>query len=208
MAALVEGEGWAVQAFFDVATGPVRGIALARFREANIWVTADRLDDIVRDLVVELIELAPSWRPDGGALPWVWARSRLWSLAFARLGPLADDIEDHELVADGSPAGGVGGHDGSPVETLRQAARDRTDVTLLLEALDQGVSERDADVWLDVLSEQAAGNRSPSVTVAQQHDLTPCAVRKICQRVRRRLGDLGAAEARFAPLLALPALAA
>lgn len=208
MAALVEGEASAIEDFFEVATPPVRRLALARFQEVGIWVSAGRLDDIVRDLVVELIELAPSWRADGGALPWVWARARLWSLAFARLGPLADDIDDHDLMTDVAPPVDRGAADEAPIETLRDAARKHAGAALLLEALDHGISERDATVWLDVLSEQAAGNRSPSVTVAQQHDLTPCAVRKICQRVRRRLADLGATDVRFAPLLALPALAA
>ncbi|MCB1007008.1 MAG: hypothetical protein KDB35_22685, partial [Acidimicrobiales bacterium] len=119
-----------------------------------------------------------------------------------------DDIDDHDLVTDVAPTPADGAPDEAPIPTLRDAARRHSGASLLLEALGHGISERDANVWLDVLSEQAAGNRSPSVTVAQQHDLTPCAVRKICQRVRRRLNELGAAELRFAPLLAMPALAA
>lgn len=210
MAGIVAGDASAMATFFELATPPVRGMVLARFQEAGIWVSGDRLDDLVRDLLVELVELAPVWRADGGALPWVWARSRLLAVAFARLGVLADDIDDCRELADDRP--GSGGTREIDIESLgdvlRRAAEERPDAALLLEALDGTINERDRAVWLDVLDEQASGNRSPSVTVAQLHDLSPAAVRKICQRVRDRLSMLGRTDHRFEPLLALPALAA
>lgn len=220
MAQIVAGDSSAIVTFFEMATPPVRGMVLARFQEVGIWVSGDRLDDLVRDLLVELLDLAPVWRPDGGALPWVWARSRLLAVAFAGLGVLADDLDDcHGLAADsgrgvGGPAATASasseaeaGADGA-IEVLRRAAHGRPQVALLLEALDGITSERDRAVWLDVLDEQAAGNRSPAVTVAQLHEVSPALVRKICQRVRDRLTDLGLSDRRFEALLDLPALAA
>lgn len=212
MAGIVAGDASAMATFFELATPPVRGMVLARFQEVGIWVSGDRLDDLVRDLLVELLDLAPVWRADGGALPWVWARSRLLAVAFAKLGVLADDIDDcHELADDRGQRLGATAAPGCADETidvLRRAARGRPQVALLLEALDGNTSERDRSVWLDVLDEQAAGNRSPALTVAQVHDLSPALVRKICQRVRDRLTALGLADHRFEPLLELPALAA
>ncbi len=216
MAGIVAGDASAMATFFELATPPVRGMVLARFQEVGIWVSGDRLDDLVRDLLVELVELAPVWRADGGALPWVWARSRLLAVAFARLGVLADDIDDcHDLAADRGRrlgatvvSGSGSGSADEAIDVLRRAAHGRPQVALLLEALDGTTSERDRSVWLDVLDEQAAGNRSPALTVAQVHDVSPALVRKICQRVRDRLTALGRADRRFEPLLDLPALAA
>ena len=211
MAGVVAREPWAIAALFEVATTPVRGMVLARFQDAGFWVPRERLDDIVRDLVLELVDLAPGWRPDGGAKPWGWARGRLISLAFAQLGILADDFDKHPaLLADKSDPGEAIDADSSalPSEILGRFAADRSDAALLVEALELEISERDRLVWLDALSEKAAGNRSPAVTVAQTHDISPALVRKICQRVRQRLHDLGTDDDRFSPLLGLPALAA
>lgn len=214
MARVVAGDSSAMVTFFDLATPPVRGMVLAKFQEVGIWVSGDRLDDLVRDLLVELLDLAPVWRDDGGALPWVWARSRLLAVAFAKLGVLADDIDGCFDLADdrgssvGSPLAPVTSCAEGVVEVLRRAAHGRPQVSLLLEALEGITCERDRTVWLDVLDEQAAGNRSPAVTVAQLHDVSPALVRKICQRVRDRLTLLGRTDHRFQPLLTLPALAA
>lgn len=87
-----------------------------------------------------------------------------------------------------------------------EAEHDR--VRVLTTALERITSERNGAVWLDVLSEQAAGNRSPAETVAKNYDLTPANVRKICQRVRCQLRALAESEAEFEPLLTLRPLAA
>ena len=66
-------------------------------------------------------------------------------------------------------------------------------------------------MWLDHLVEDANGNRSPAVTVAQTHGLTPDNVRKIVQRVREKLGELAETDEHYADLahlVCLPALAA
>lgn len=211
MVGVAGGQPEAIGALFEVASGPIRGMILSRFQEAGIWLSGERLDDLVRDLVVELIGLAPGWRADGGALPWVWARGRLLALAYARLGVLADDIEGQpSLVADrGNPDDVLAGEPWAPASVvLDRLAAVRPDAALLVKALDTAVSTRDRSVWLEVLAEQAGGNRSPAVTVAQTHDISPDLVRKICQRVRRKVTDLSAGDRRFEPLLELPALAA
>ncbi len=211
MAGVVAGEAPAIGALFDAATVPVRRLLLARFQEAGIWLSADRLEDLIRDCIVELIDLAPSWRSDGGAPPWAWARQRLVALAFARLGILADDLDRHHSLVDdrGDPHQAVNTPaPPAPLEVLDRLAADRHEAALLVEALTGGISRRDQVVWLDVLIEHGAGNRSPAVTVAQTHGLSPALVRKICQRVRERLARIGRSDDRFGPLLDLPVLAA
>jgi hypothetical protein len=81
-------------------------------------------------------------------------------------------------------------------------------VRILNVALTRTTSERDRDVWLEVLAEKEAGNRSPAETVAQTHDLNPANIRKICQRVRQQLKDLAQTEPEYQTLLTLPAVAA
>jgi hypothetical protein len=211
MAGVVVGEGWAIAALFDVATPPVRRLLLGRFQEGGVWLSGDVLEDMVRDGIVELIDLAPSWRPDGGAAPWAWARQRLFAMAFTRLGILADDLDRHRslpdegsdlhLTVDATPPD-------APLDVLGRLATDRREAALLVEALTGGISRRDQVVWLDVLIENEAGNRSPAVTVAQTHGLSPALVRKICQRVRDRLVHIGHSDDHFGPLLDLPVLAA
>ena len=210
MAGVVAGEAWAIGAFFGAATVPVRRLLLARFQEAGIWLSADRLEDLIRDCIVELIDLAPSWRPDGGAPPWSWARQRLVATAFARLGILADDLDRHHSLVDdrGDPHLAVDPAPLASLVVLDRLAADRHEAALLVEAFTGGISRRDQVIWLDVLIEHGAGNRSPAVTVAQTHGLSPALVRKICQRVRERLVRIGHSEDRFGPLLDLPVLAA
>ncbi|MDW3217097.1 MAG: hypothetical protein R8F63_00680 [Acidimicrobiales bacterium] len=206
MARLVAGDGDAVADLFELGATPVRRCILATLQEKGIWVDRDRLDDITRDALLELVRIAPGWRADGGAAPWTWARHRLTSLAFDRIGILADEIDDltHQEQSGASTA-----DVGEPaVVVLRGLEADHDGVRILTDALGRITSERNAAVWLDVLSEEAAGNRSPAETVAQTHDLTAANVRKICQRVRCQLRALAQSEPDFKQLLTLRPLAA
>jgi len=206
MARLVAGDGEAVADLFELGATPVRRCILATLQEKGMWVDRDRLDDITRDALVELVRIAPGWRADGGAAPWTWARHRLISLAFNRIGILADDLDDltHQEQPDT--------HDPDAAEAavvvLRGLEAEHDGVRILTTALGRITSERNGAVWLDVLSEQAAGNRSPAETVAKNHDLTAANVRKICQRVRCQLRALAESESEFESLLTLRPLAA
>jgi DNA-directed RNA polymerase specialized sigma24 family protein len=206
MTRLTSGDAEAMSEFFELANSPVRRMLLNALQSRGMWIDRDRLEDITRDAVIELIHLAPAWRPDGGAAPWTWARLRLVKLAFDRIGILADDIDDVQTEA--WPTIDLA-HDGrSALSVLVTLAPTHTGAQTLTSALTRATSERDGDVWLEVLSERETGNRSPAVTVAKSHDLSPENVRKICQRVRQQLKDLARVEPEFQTLLALPAVAA
>ena len=199
------GDEAATVEFFLIAAPRVRSIVLRAFRESAIWVDPDRMHDIVNDGVLELIRAAPSWRPDGGAAPWTWARARLVAIAYAQLGVFADDLDSHDdLEQRSDPA-----PDHHPVarDALDRLATQHPLVSRLAEALDRVASERDGHVWVDLLVEEAGGNRRAAVTVAQQHDISHANARKIRQRVQRGLVSLSD-DPEFRELAGLPVLCA
>lgn len=209
MAGVAGRDPWAMATFYELATKPVRSIVLGAFRSRNMWISADCVDDIVQDLILELVELAPSWSPDGGAAPWNWARNRLVALAFTRLGMFCDDLDQvREQPADtGAPqACNRAGADGW--DTLVALADSHPHAALLTRSLLQGVTERDRRVWVDFVMEKSNGNRSPAVTVAQLHDINPVLVRKVVQRVKAKLLHLAVTDDAYVDLLSVAALAA
>jgi len=207
MAALANGEQSALIEWFRLATSPIRGIISKSFHAKDIHPNAELLNDIVRDCVVELARIAPSWRPDGGAKPWNWARPRLVAFAYKQLGTFADDIDDHtELADDGAVPTGP---DMGDVIELFGGLRTRDPILDLLgEALELVAGQRDRRVWLEMLIESFEGNRSPAVTVAVNNEIKPANARKVNQRMNGKLINLAVTTTHFGPLLRLPALAA
>ena len=205
MASLARGDLTAYEPFYKIAAGPVRRIVDHDLRSKGIRTDRDRLDDLVGDCLLELIRLAPGWRPDGGAKPWNWARRRLLRIAYEGLGLFADDLDDHlDLAA--RPICFTSVVDDEVLEAFELITELNRSGRALGRALDHVANPRDKHVWLDVLHEQGAGNSSPAVTVAQNHGLTEANVRKICQRVRDRLMRLAKAEPEYAVLVDLPAV--
>jgi hypothetical protein len=74
-----------------------------------------RLDDddvggAVLDVCFELARVAGGWSPEGGALPWVWARHRVAGAVDRALGQQAQSLDDQRSeVLDRRPAGAVPG---------------------------------------------------------------------------------------------------
>ena len=203
VAGVIERDADSVERFFELATPPVRSIALRALRDAGIWVDRDRLHDIVHDAVLELVRTAPSWRPDGGAAPWTWARPRLVTIAFEHVGIFADDLADHAEVEHVTPTDPE-----QPLEdVLADLASQRPVLGSLCAALARVATDRDRRVWIELLWEESGGNRRAAITVAQNHGLSHANVRKIRQRVQRGLVDLSR-QAEFADLAELPVLAA
>ncbi len=186
---MVAGDTASILAFHEIAAPEVRSIVLRSLRAAGIWVDKDRLHDIVQDGLLALQRHIGSWRPDGGATPWGWARHRLVAIAFDHVGILAVDLDGvpEPRSEQGSTSDDV---DRCPLELLAELATTHPKVAELERALSATVSERDGRVWLDLLCEESGGNRSASVTVAQTHGLSHANVRKIRQRVRQRLTAL------------------
>lgn len=205
VAGVARGDADSIERFFALATPPVRSIALRALRDAGIWVDQDRLHDIVHDAVLELVRAAPSWRPDGGAAPWTWARPRLVAIAFEHVGIFADDLDDHAEVEH--PEATASPIDRSLEDLLVDLAAQRPVLADLCTALSRVANDRDRRVWIELLWEESGGNRRAAITVAQNHGLSHANVRKIRQRVQNRLVDLSRQD-EFAGLAELPVLAA
>lgn len=183
MGRLRAGEGSAVWELHALAEPALRRMVRAEARRIDVRIGDDDVVDLTLDAAIELGQLAPAWRPDG-ALPWVWAKRRIVALVHQHVGVFADPLpDDATSIEEGSAPPPVD----DPHEVLRRLARHLPAARRLEQHLAATVSPRDARIWLEVRMEQAAGNRSPAVTVGTRHDLEPATVRKVVQRVTRRL---------------------
>jgi hypothetical protein len=168
-------------------------------------VDPDELDGLVKDACFALEKSAGAWDPEGGALPWNWAVKRLAAIARGWVGQHADAIDDHDVeAAEQLRAPGL---EPEGLEVLEQLAPCHDGCSLMGEAFDHlDVTRRDRAILLEVKLQAAAGDPSPSVTVARHYALKPDAVRQIVKRTLDRLRDLAACEPRFAGLAELPVL--
>lgn len=165
----------------------------------------DEIHDLVMDAVLELWRIAPSWRPDGGAAPWVWATARLRRIAAAYLGQHASDISQIEVAETAEPFA-CEGQDADGVGVLASLAARHHLAELLAGALAATATQRDQGVFLDVAQEIALGNPRPAVTVGARWGMTASAVRKVVERIRRRISALVDDDSRYGPVAAIPAV--
>lgn len=168
----------------------------------------DEVDGVVIEACMDLFERAASWSPDGGAMPWVWGERRIANLVDRALGQHADPIDaerlDEVLLP---PASTPSGSEPEVLDVLRAVAGLRGECALLADALGAVATERDGRVFLEVGIQASMGDRSPAVTVGALLGMRPDAVRQQHRRVKRRLQQLAAREARFAPLAGLALVA-
>jgi hypothetical protein len=185
MARIVAGDAEAMWELHDVAEPSLRRLLRAEARRIDVRIGDDDLFDLTLDAVIELRKLAGSWNPEG-ALPWVWARRRITALVHDHVGTFARPLDDAVAEPAAEPVAPLE----EPRAVLRSLAGRHPSARRLEQKLSAAASERDADIWLGVLVEKAAGNRSPAVTIAAEHEMQPAAVRKVVQRVSERLGDV------------------
>ncbi|MDY7102049.1 MAG: hypothetical protein S0880_12745, partial [Actinomycetota bacterium] len=159
----------------------------------------------VMSLVFELEALAPGWDPDG-ALPWVWGRRALRAAVVSEAGHPSVDLDDAEAAAECRAGPGAEPVAAAEVSLAELAGRDGR-VALLVEAIDLVGSARDAAVHTEFRIQRAAGDPSPSHTVADATRLRPDNVRQIDCRMRRKLRRLVDRDPRYAPLSDLAWLA-
>lgn len=184
MARLAAGEQQAVWELHALAEQPLRRMLRTEARRIDVRIGDDDLLDLTLDAAIDLGRLAHAWKPDG-ALPWVWARRRIAGLVHQHVGVFADELDASHLELEARTR--VPSVD-DPRGVLRALAR-RHPAARELDRQLASVSDRDAEIWLGVLMEKAAGNRSPAVTVAIDHGMKPDAIRKVVQRVGDRLAQ-------------------
>jgi len=209
MARLADGDQAAVIALYVEFATPISAALRSHLRAVGCdGIGRADLDGLVLDACFALADCARAWRPDGGALPWVWAARRLRVLASAHVGQYGETFDPDRHEPDGaSPPAPAGDDADSQVEVLDRLASAHPLCRLLREALAQVGSARDGEIFLELQVQRLAGDRSPAVTVGRQFGLRPAAVRQVRRRTRARLRSLADIDDRFAPLAALDLVA-
>jgi len=205
MAAIAAREPAAVFRLYREFGGELRGAMRRELRRLGVErVSAEDLDGTVMDACFALFDCGAAWDPDGGALPWNWARARLGAVASAWVGQHADELEVEGMDAwSDVPQTSVTG-DEAELDVLARLAERNSGCALVLEALERVASARDRVIVLEVWAQVASGDPSPAVTVGSRHRVTPEVVRQVVRRVRARLARLAATEDRFSALSDLP----
>ncbi|MEQ8718759.1 MAG: hypothetical protein RIE08_14200 [Acidimicrobiales bacterium] len=179
----------------------LRGIGQAHIADDHREVT-----DIVGEVALDVIfEKASSWRPDGGALPWVWAEKAIRQLIVARIGHARVPVDDETLGQIPEPDGPVSHRRGTG-DTWDIARANDERIALVDRALEVVASERDREVWRQYVIQQSNDDHSPANTVAAMTGLSSANVRKISQRVRQGLEHLAREDERFTELRSLAIL--
>ena len=161
-----------------------------QIRRLGVWVDRDVIDDLVVDYAVELHSCAAAWRPDGGALPWVWASARLRNVTIESVRP--EHMLDRQLPE---------GFDRADVTTPVWETHDRTVdwkseldrvgeadewVARIRDAVDRH-SDRDVCMLVEFLDRRRSGEPAPGDSAAEVFDVKPATLRKAVQRVRETL---------------------
>lgn len=207
MARMATGDRAAIVTLYQ-EFGPVIGTVMRRIlREFRIeHVESEDLDGLVMDACFALYDCASGWDPQRGAQPWTWAEKRLRALVATFLDLHADELDEsrHEWAEEGA-ASGRAEPDGLAV--LDAIAASGQQAALLKAGLERVTGPRNRAITLEVKVQQAAGDPSPAVTVAQQFDMKPDAVRQVVKRTLDKLRALAASDPTFASLADLPFLA-
>lgn len=170
----------------------------------------DELDGLTADACTVIVGVAGSWRPDGGALPWTYARPRLRTLLHHHAGPVLAPLPPVDPADPRNWGAAAPPDDESSFVVLRRVATHgaaEPAVVALHDGLAATCSPADAELVLRYLQHKAAGDPSPSHTVGAQLGRRPEAVRQAYHRARARLRRLALADHHFRPLLCLPFLA-
>jgi hypothetical protein len=211
MGRLARGDEAAVVTLYERFGGPI-GATVQRAAAERGWKLArDETDGVVIEVCFELARVAGAWSPEGGALPWVWARHRVANVVDRELGQWAEPLDEQQLahVAEGAaPDPRLGPAREAPVwPAFERIAARHHDARLLLDALERsGISQRDRELWLEYICEKAVGNPAPATTVGPVFSMKESTVRQSARRVRTRVRFLATSDERFAPLIGLPAL--
>ncbi|MGH2476421.1 MAG: hypothetical protein ACRDIL_14275, partial [Candidatus Limnocylindrales bacterium] len=80
--------------FRDRIAGAVQQVAAAR----DMPLRPDDVEGVVVEVCFELARVAGAWSPNGGALPWVWARHRVANVVDRELGQWTEPLDDQQLA--------------------------------------------------------------------------------------------------------------
>jgi hypothetical protein len=211
MGRLAAGDDAAVVTLYERYGGPIAAAVrrVARHRPGRL--ADDEVAGVALEVCFDLAPVARGWSPEGGALPWVWARHRVANAVDRALGQQAHPLDEERLAALdrlAAPPPGPATDEPSLLATLGRMVPEMASAALLAEALDRGgVSTRDRELFLEYAYEKHSGNAAPAAAVAPVFGMREVSVRQAARRARERLLRLAATEERFAPLAELPLLA-
>lgn len=201
MARMAVGDDQAAFELYQRFGKRIAGLLLRHLRRLGVYrIDQDELDGLVIDTCLMLSRIAGAWDPTRGALPWNWAGHRVVAIVSGWVGQhgVEYDPERHEQVVREELSRAA--DELEELEVLEDLRSSHPGCDLLFEALERVASTRDRRILLAVRVQTAAGDPSPSVTVAREMGMRPDAVRQAAHRVRSRLKILAATEGRFAPL--------
>lgn len=203
MAAMAAGDRAAlfpfIEEFGDQLAGRVRSTLGSLHRHDLVRDDAE-IDYLVQTAAFVLFDRAPGWDPDGGALPWNWADRAIRAAIVEAIGHPSVELDDgvidvripEPVTAEAADA---------DFETL---APRYPLIELLIEAVREVASERDAGVHLKYQEQLALDDRQSSHTVGAMFELNPDNVRQIDRRVRKKLSKFRQSEPSFAGLAEVP----
>jgi hypothetical protein len=211
---LAQGDEAAVVALYERFRGRIAGAVQQVAAARGTPLRPDDLEGVVVEVCFELARVAGAWSPEGGALPWVWARHRVANVVDRELGQWTEPLDDQQLaqaaeLAAPAPETGVAYARDAPIwPALERIAADHHGARLLRDALERsGISRRDRELWLEYVCEKAVGNPAPASTVGPVFAMRESTVRQAARRVRQRVRRLATTDERYAPLAGLPVLA-
>jgi hypothetical protein len=189
MAAIAGGDRSAVVTLYIEFGGRMAAGVRRRLRELGVHHPEEgQVQDLVMDACFELESCAKAWDPEGGALPWNWARRRLDAMIARRIGVFADPLDDAlaERVADTTRVADTA--DRAAIAVLADLASYNERARHLIAEFDAArVSDRDRAVFLEYVLQSDLGDPSPARTVGSEFGLEAATVRQIVSRTRTRL---------------------
>lgn len=153
------------------------------------------MDYLVWTAALVIFDRAGRWDPTGSR-PWVWAHRAIRAEVVGWMGhaSVAFDSRLHSSAENEIS-------EASADVTLRSLANSHDEVARWIAAVEDVANERDRQVHVEYQTQKHLGDRSPATTVSAMFDLTPCNVRQIDTRVRRRLAAHPFSSSTIAPAL-------
>jgi hypothetical protein len=208
MARIAGGDRAALFSLADQFGGPIVAAIRSHLRDLGVdHMERAELDGLAIDVCEAIWDVAPAWRPDGGALPWVWAAHRVRAVVSRHVGQHTD-VLDEGAVAEVPAAAPAAAHEPSETALLRGLATANPQCALLLEALERVTTPRNQAVVLAVRVQELLGDPAPAATVGREFGMRSDAVRQVKRRTLQKLRDLADDDERFGSLTGLAFLAA
>lgn len=161
----------------------------------------DDVDGLALEACLELASVATAWRPDG-AMPWIWAGSRVRAVVVRHVGIHADSTDDRPTLVASIEAPRAAACTESPLDEQFRALAARCEIVRLFDAARCRAGLTDDELWayLRYRMQKAQGDPSPAHTVAPEYGVTPQTMRKRMSRATRRLQTVIERDPEYAAL--------